>query len=343
MADKKLIQSSKRFTLSDNSVNQFGFRMLTEGADLSRFIANPVMLFMHERSGAKFSENITLPIGIWEDIKIEGDKITAIPSFDAKDEFAMTIYNKVEAGILRMASIGAEPIDESCDDDCMMPGQTRATVTKWVAMEASIVDIGANSNALALHLSDKGRVMLNSSNIESYLPTLNQNKMIKLSAKTIIALALAETFTESDIDAAVLQLSAKAADAEAGKNQAQADLAIMKTAKEQLELQLSNQKVTSLVDGAVAAGKITEKQKPHFVALATGNYETTESLLKDMPAHKSITSQLAGGTGSADKDAEFLKLSWSQIDKSGKLGTLKEKFPTEYIEKYEEHFGHKPA
>jgi hypothetical protein len=343
--DKKLIQSTKRFTLSDNSVNQFGFRILTEGGDLSRLIANPVMLFMHERSGAKYAENISLPIGIWEDIKVEGDKITATPAFDTKDEFAMKIYNKVEAGILRMASIGAEPLDESCDPKCMLPGQTRATVTKWIAMEASIVDIGANGNALALHLSDKGRVLLNASNIDSYLPTLNSNKMIKLSSKTIIALALADTFTEGDIDAAVLQLSAKAADAEAGKTQAQSDLAIMKTAKEQLELQLSTQKVTALVDGAVAAGKITEKQKPHYLTLATGNYEATEALLKELPVHKTIASQLAAGTGTgnADKDAEFLKLSWDAIDKSNQLGKLKEKFPTEYAEKYEEKFGKKPS
>ena len=167
--------------------------------------------------------------------------------------------------------------------------------------------------------------------------------MIKLSAKTIIALALADTYTEVDIDAAVLKLSARTEKAEADKTKAEGDLAIMKTAKEQLELQLSSQKVTALVDGAVLAGKITEKQKPHYVTLASGNYDATEALLKDMQARQSITSRLDAGTGNADKDAKFLELSWDEIDSSNQLGKLKEKFPAEYAEKFEEKFGHKPA
>ena len=53
------------FVLHDESVNTYGFRMLTSGANLEEFKKNPVMLLNHD--------DYSLPIGRWENIRVEGD------------------------------------------------------------------------------------------------------------------------------------------------------------------------------------------------------------------------------------------------------------------------------
>lgn len=338
---KKLIQSTKRLTLNTSAVNRYGFRMLTEGAELEAFKKNPIMLFMHERAGAKWQSNPTLPIGIWLDIKVEGDAITAIPAFDENDEFAMTIYHKVENDILRMASIGASPIEESVDPEHLLPGQKYATITKWEAMEASIVDIGANRDCLTLYTENEGRVLLSSSNIETYLPKiLNTDTMIKLSAPVIIALALGETHTEAQINEAIIKLNADYQNAKTEKENALASVVTLKAEKEALELKLSAQKVDTLVSTAIAEKKITEAQKESYLKLATADFETTQTLLKDMKAHVSIGAQLSAGQAVAatNEEAELIKLSFDELDKSGKLARLKalnnDAFEAKYKEKY---------
>jgi Mu-like prophage I protein len=337
MAKPKLLVSTKRFTLSDDSLNRYGFRMLSAGADLTDFEANPIMLFMHEGSGRKYAENATLPIGIWQDIKIENNAITAVPAFDAGDEFAVTIYNKVEAGILRMASIGANPIEESQLPEHLLPGQTRSTITKWEALEASICDFGANRNALAMKFPNVGRIELSDGNIDTYLPKLNIQTMIKLSAKAIIALGLAEVHTEADINEAIVKLNAKVETAEADKEAALVRATVAEKASNDAAINLTAAKVEALVGGAVASGKITEKQKPAYEALAKSNFDATELALASIAGRKPIAGSI--DNKQTDKDTKFLEMSWSEIDKSNQLGKLKNEFPEEYALKYAEHFG----
>ena len=70
----------KRFTfvLHDETVNTYGFRMLTSGANLEEFRKNPVILLNHK--------DWELPIGRWENIRIEGTQILADALFDEKDD-----------------------------------------------------------------------------------------------------------------------------------------------------------------------------------------------------------------------------------------------------------------
>ncbi len=147
--------NNKTFVLHDESVNSKGFRMLTSGANLTIFRKNPVMLFMHD--------DYNMPIGRWDNIRIEGTRILADPVFDEKDIRAIGVMDKVNRGFLNMASIGAWAPEEMTDDPILkLPGQTLPTVTKWTAREASIVTIGSNHNALALYDRETGkRIELN--------------------------------------------------------------------------------------------------------------------------------------------------------------------------------------
>ena len=59
---------NKTFVVSDESVNSYGYTILTAGIDLSRFEKNPIMLLQHD------SKNI---IGKWENVRIEDNKLLA--------------------------------------------------------------------------------------------------------------------------------------------------------------------------------------------------------------------------------------------------------------------------
>ena len=137
-----------RFLLSDESVNRYGFRVLTTGIDLSGFLKNPVMFYNHNRS--------TLPIGIWENVEVKQGKLLADAVFDDADAFALQIQSKVEKGIINMTSIGFDVLEVSDDAALLVPGQQRSTVTKSALLEVSITDIGANKNAIRLSFPGKG-------------------------------------------------------------------------------------------------------------------------------------------------------------------------------------------
>lgn len=81
----------------------------------------------------------------------EGDVLSAIPVFDKIDQLSKDIAAKYEAGTYNAASVGIRIIATSANKDLLVPGQTRETVTESELMEASIVDIPANSNAVRLY------------------------------------------------------------------------------------------------------------------------------------------------------------------------------------------------
>lgn len=142
--------SKKSFILHDESVNSKGFRMLTAGANLTEFRKNPVMLLMHD--------DYNMPIGRWENIRVEGTKILADPVFDEKDPKAIEVMGKVNRGFIRMASIGAWQPEEMSEDPMLkLPGQLLPTVIKWTVREASIVTIGSNHNAIVFYDRETGK------------------------------------------------------------------------------------------------------------------------------------------------------------------------------------------
>ena len=132
------------FCVHDESVNTYGFRMLTSGANLEEFKKNPVVLYNHN--------DWETPIGRGENVRVEDGRILVDVVFDEEDEKGCTIAGKVERGFLRMASIGAWPPEEVSDDPALkLPGQTGPTATRWTMREMSVCPIGSNHNALAMY------------------------------------------------------------------------------------------------------------------------------------------------------------------------------------------------
>lgn len=196
------MSKEKRLVLSDSSLNRYGYRVLTEGCqNLEAFKKNPVLLYMHFRDEGTPEWCDYKAIGHWEDIRIDGDQLSAVPVFDCVDELSQTVAKKFEAGTFNAASIGLRILATSEEKEYLLPGQTRATVTKWDILEASIVDIPANQNAVRLY-SQGAVARLAASTDEGEMPALlkkHEEKMnLKKTWKTVLAfLGIAEDKAES--------------------------------------------------------------------------------------------------------------------------------------------------
>ena len=196
------MSKEKRLVLSDSSLNRYGYRVLTEGCqNLEAFKKNPVLLYMHFRDEGAPEWCDYKAIGHWEDIRIDGDQLSAVPVFDCVDELSQTVAKKFEAGTFNAASIGLRILATSEEKEYLLPDQTRATVTKWDILEASIVDIPANQNAVRLY-SQGAVARLAASTDEGEMPALlkkHEEKMnLKKTWKTVLAfLGIAEDKAES--------------------------------------------------------------------------------------------------------------------------------------------------
>lgn len=188
-----------------------------------------------------------MAIGHWEDIQVDGDQLSAIPVFDKVDDLSKTVAAKFEAGTFNAASIGIRILETSEEKQELVPGQTRATVTKCILLEASIVDIPANMNAVRMydaadtaHLSAGPSMVctvpvLNSPSKPADTPK-NQSKMnLKSNWKSVLAFlkvgedkAEQTTLSPEDMDSLNAEM-----------NRLQQENSQLKAAKEDAESKLS--------------------------------------------------------------------------------------------------------
>lgn len=377
----KMPKSTKRFIISNNSLNAQGFRMLTDGVDLSDFEKNPLLLFNHIRPDGT-DKNQILPIGHWEDIEINGEELSGVPVFDDKDDFAMSIYHKVEGNHIRMCSAGAEPIETSANPKLLLPSQKKETVVKWKLKEASIVDIGANPEALTVALYDANDNLINLSDktSETLIPYIKMSKSTTTAKVAADKAALAKKEADT-ANAKAIKLAAEAKKAELAAEDPEAELADngsdgdeapvaddkdaiiakltqdladakeqLKLAQEQMQLADTVQKeakATQLADKAIGLRKITLAQKSHIVKMALSDYNGTVEYLNTILPTKTVKEQIELSAG--NKAPEVAKLetlsakSWDELFKeSGAVDFIKLNAPEVYKAKYKEKFGKEP-
>ena len=309
----------KEAIITSNGLNSYGSRVLTEGGDLRQYERNPVLLFMHNRAFSR--EN--LPIGRMEGLRIDGDRLIGTPVFDLNDEFAKRIADKWENGFLRMLSAGIEIIETSSDAGVMLPGQTRPTITRWKLVEVSVVDIGANDEALRLY-DQAGTMLKLASGIDNeVLPLLKEREDNQLIIKTtmnkelLTLLGLQEGATDEQVLATVRGLKEKADKVEA--------------------MTLAN--ITAIVDEAVITKKITADKKDHFVNLgkAAGIDSLRETLSLMKPAQKP-TEVIVERTEKVEGKNEVTFAKLSEVPEA-ELPKMKEENPAEYARLYKAEYG----
>lgn len=297
------------FILSDESVNCYGYRVLTDGIDLSLFEKNPLMLWNHSRAFRGTKDEV-LPIGHWENIRKEGDRLLADAVFDEKDEFAQAVKSKVEQGILRMASIGFSVVATSEDKDVLVPGQTRPTVIKCLVKESSVTDIGGNRNALRLYdefgdeinLSDAGNHLLPllDQGGES-TDTTNQKQNMELREKIAVALKLSDVASDEILLTKLQDMGTEIA-----------TLTERVRGYEQAEAEAKAAEARKLVDDAIRERRLTESDRALFERQALENYDDTKAILSKLPAAENL--------GDTEGDRRPARSAWeerlSEIDEN---------------------------
>lgn len=231
-----------RVRITNESLNDYGTRVLTSGVDISQYQRNPVLLYMHRRGEV---------IGCVRDIRAEAGEITGELEFDEATELSSRIKRQFEFGSLRMVSAGLDILETSGDPSLMLQGQTCDTVTRSRLFEVSVVDIGANDDALVLR---RDGVDLKLGKDGGSLPAINKsNKTKRMEVNEIMTLMGLDPSAD---DAAV---RARAAELAAGRQEADG----LRAERDTLILAA----VTQAVDGGVAEGRIPQASREHFIAL----------------------------------------------------------------------------
>lgn len=234
-----------RVRLTNDTLNSYGFRVLTDGVDIEQYERNPILLYMHNRGQA---------IGVIKNIKREEGEITGELAFDEATELSRQCKKQWDFGSLRMVSIGFNVIETSDAPELIVSGQRYPTVTKCRLFEVSLVDIGANNDAIRLYKD--GQLITLGEDADCPLPLLKHKQSKNNSQMDIKALALQlglpETANEEAVNARLAEL--KASKEESDK---------MREENERLKLG----QITAAVDAAILAKKITAEKKQHFIDL----------------------------------------------------------------------------
>ena len=135
------MSKTKRVRITNESLNSYGTRVLTAGMIVEQYNRNPVLLYMHQRGQV---------IGYVKDLKVENDAVTGELVFDEASELSIRCKKQWEFGSLKMVSVGIDILETSDAPEFLVQGQTAPTITKSKLFEVSLVDIGANDDAIVL-------------------------------------------------------------------------------------------------------------------------------------------------------------------------------------------------
>lgn len=325
--------SKKKFILNDETVkNSYGFRVLTSGIGMERFNANPICLNNHRND----TKDV---LGTWSNVEKSETLLTATPDFDTEDPEGKEVVRKVEAGKLKACSIGI-----MIDPDGLQNLNGDLVVTKCELMEASIVAVPANANAVVLY-SQEGEILteaeikmlcLNAQTINPFTPKGEKHENLEnLNTMKIVLshLQLPEGSTEAAVLEAIKGIEAKLTASETAKTELQTKYdALVKEKDDQLEADFTAELAAAQKDGRIEA-----KQVDAFKALKA---EQGITILKGLPKRQSVEGQITNPEASAN---QYEKLGWEELRKQNKLAALKAEFPDIYEQKFEERFGKKPS
>lgn len=307
----------KRVRITNDSLNSYGTRVLTAGMNTEQYNRNPVLLYMHERGNV---------IGYVKDLKVENDEVTGELMFDCASELSKRCKKQWEFGSLKMVSAGLDILELSEDPEHLVQGQTSPTITRSKLFEVSLVDVGANDDAIVLQ-KDGMRITLGAggTNPLPMLDTVNnpKNQPNEMETKTIaLQLGLPETATEADITAKLGELQAAKQENETLK-------------KEKDALALTH--ITGLVEKAIGEKRLGEEKKEQFINLGKQvGAETLKATLDAMSPQVKLSAVIAPGAGAPQGKATYAKLSEVPEDK---LLEMREKQPDEYKRLYKAEYG----
>lgn len=302
----------KEFCITDNSVNVYKYRCLTEGLQLDEVKKNPIGYLMHDRDKGVVVR--------WDDFRIEGDKVFAKPVINLSHPEGQSIADQVESGFLNAASVGKIVVlDASSDKNLMLKGQDKPTVTKWFPREISLVDIPGNYNALA-NLYDKNNNELNLSDLKNFTIHTMSNT---LEAAVILAALNLKDGDESAVVTAINTLVQKADKADAYKK----DLDTKETELKDLKAESVKKTVEDLIDKGKTDKKLTVEVADSLKISFAENPDGLKDLIDKMPTQVSVTTEIKNG----DKEMEkYIGKTWDDLYVSDELSNVQKQYPDLY-------------
>lgn len=325
----KFKKIDRQYILSDSSVNEYGFRLLTSGYQLGSFQKNPIGYYMHRRE-----DGIVLK---WEELRVEDDKVLGTPVINLSNGRGVQTCDEAENGFLNAASVGHIVVLEySTDPELMLPGQTGPTITRWYNKECSLVDIPGNCNALTrLYDAQENEINLMDLNITPPVLSATRQQIIK---ELGVVLQLADEPNDKTIIAAVQDLAAKVEyTTEENKT--------LRNDKQALQLQIDDLKsarnrfeITALLDRALEDKKVTIELRNKLAVDYAANPIGLRDLIAAMPAYRSIAAQLKSKQQD-NTEALWLWDDYEKNDPTGKkLKDLKANDAVRYKELFDKKF-----
>lgn len=314
-----------RFIVNTENVNEYGYRVLTDGIDTTQYEKNPVVLYMHHRSTGK--SDGTEVIGRCVNLEKKENILYADVEFDMADEFAAKIAGKVERGFVRMASMYADVKATSSDEADVLPGQTLETVTKCKLVEISIVDIGGNDDAIKLsHNSGKALKL-------ARLSGKSKSENTEMNLKTVaLAMGMQESSTTEQILGEVQKLKL-------AKENAEAKIVELENKIKESE----KSEADSLVSEAVQLGLIPSELKETMLSAFESDFngqkvklsamisKIQEELVKD-GRHQAVTQIVLGAQGANATAGAEDQETFDFLSKKNpiKLAKIREEDPKRY-------------
>lgn len=132
------------FVISSESIDTYDTVFVAAGADFTRYNQNPIVAYGHRTWG----DNPDMILGTSE-VRQEGKLTIGKVRFEDEETnpTAEKVFKKVQAGTLRMASIGANILEWRFG--VAADGENPGVIyfTRWELLEWSIVPIGSNPDA----------------------------------------------------------------------------------------------------------------------------------------------------------------------------------------------------
>jgi hypothetical protein len=205
----------------------------------------------------------------------------------------------------------------------VVAGQRSATITRSRLYEISVVDIGANDEAMVLKY--EGKTITMGRDGENPLPPLrqstNNNSEMELK-KLALELGLPETADEQAVMERLQTMK-----------QAEHEVEALRKEKESLE----TQRIVSLVDGAIGAGKIVATSRARFMELGKlmGSQRLEEALQAVPTQRQSLLAQLNHQQNGV-REERYKSLHEVPAEE---LLTLRQEDPQEYARLYKAEYG----
>lgn len=238
---------NKTFVANTESINSYGFRVLTAGIRLGRFEKNPIAMGGHYGT-----------VGKWLGWKKEENNLVVEGLQFSRNERAQALKMDVEDGIISAVSMGIRIIATSNAPDLMLPGQKYDTVTECELYEVSLVDVPSNPEALEVRLYAENE----------------KGEMVQLSAESALK-TVSTPIPTMEIEKKVQELASKL------EAESSARLALEQKVQ---ALEQENQDLKSKADAMLSAQAVLERFEKGFTASLAQNDEKKELLAK-LAAH----------------------------------------------------------